>query len=135
MLDKLRARAARHPNLTLALITLAALAPFLAKPFNLHDVGTGDSPDEKIGPKYDTPTLLGVYRVNSYLHDGRAKTLLDVLTTCNHGDRHGVTSHLKKEELADLVAFLKSLPYEPPPEDTPNTVEHRVKLKPVTEPK
>lgn len=37
MLDKLRARAARHPNLTLALITLAALAPFLAKPFNLDD--------------------------------------------------------------------------------------------------
>ena len=37
MLDKLRARAARHPNLTLALITLAALAPFLAKPFNMDD--------------------------------------------------------------------------------------------------
>ena len=31
MLDKLRARAARHPNLTLALIALVALAPFLAK--------------------------------------------------------------------------------------------------------
>jgi cytochrome c peroxidase len=107
----------------------------MKKPFRLHDVGTGDGADEKIGPKYDTPTLLGVYRVPSYLHDGRAKTLLDVLTTCNKGDKHGVTSHLKKEELDDLVAFLKSLPYEPPPEDTPNTVEHRVKLKPVTEPK
>ena len=107
----------------------------LKKPFNLHDVGTGDGADEKIGPRYDTPTLLGVYRVPSYLHDGRAKTLLDVLTTCNKGDKHGVTSHLKKEELEDLVAFLKSLPYETPPDETPNTVEHRVKLKPVTEPR
>jgi len=37
MLDKLRDRAARHPHLTLALITLAALLPFLAKPFNIDD--------------------------------------------------------------------------------------------------
>jgi hypothetical protein len=37
MLDKLRAQSARHPNLTLALITLAALVPFLAKPFNMDD--------------------------------------------------------------------------------------------------
>ena len=37
MLDKLRAQAARHPNWTLALITLAALLPFLAKPFNIDD--------------------------------------------------------------------------------------------------
>jgi len=38
----------------------------LTKPFKLHDVGTGgDDPTEKIGPKYDTPTLLGVYRHRS----------------------------------------------------------------------
>jgi len=37
MLDKLRAQAARHSNLTLALITIAALLPFLAKPFNIDD--------------------------------------------------------------------------------------------------
>lgn len=37
MLDDLRARAARHPNLTLALITLAALMPFLARPFSIDD--------------------------------------------------------------------------------------------------
>lgn len=37
MLDKLRAQASRHPHLTLALITLAALLPFLAKPFNIDD--------------------------------------------------------------------------------------------------
>lgn len=99
----------------------------LAKPFKMHDVGTGgDDPLEKIGPTYDTPTLLGVYRHASYLHHGKAKSLVDVLTKFNPNDRHGKTSHLKKEELDDLVAFLKSLPYELPPEETPNTVQYRV---------
>jgi DNA-binding beta-propeller fold protein YncE len=98
----------------------------LKKPFKLHDVGTGkDDPSEKIGPKYDTPTLLGVYRSAPYLHHGKAKTLLDVLTTCNKGDKHGKTSHLESKQLDDLVAFLKSLPYEKPPSETPNTVPHR----------
>jgi YVTN family beta-propeller protein len=99
----------------------------LEKPFNLHDVGTGgDDPSEKMGPKYDTPTLLGVYRTAPYLHHGKAKTLLDVLTVCNKEDRHGKTSHLKKEELDDLVEFLRSLPYEKPPDETPNTVKYRL---------
>lgn len=98
-----------------------------AKPFNAHDVGTGGDKRERMGPKYDTPTLLGVYRMNSFLHDGRAKTLHEVLTTHNAGDKHGTTSHLKPAEVDDLVAFVKSLPYETPPEQTPNTVEHFLK--------
>lgn len=98
----------------------------LKKPHKLHDVGTGlDDPLEKMGPKYDTPTLLGVYRSAPYLHHGKAKTLLDVLTTCNKDNKHGKTSHLKKEHLDDLVAFLKALPYETPPDETPNTVKDR----------
>jgi YVTN family beta-propeller protein len=102
----------------------------LKKPFNLHDVGTGnDDPSEKIGPKYDTPTLLGVYRSAPYLHHGKAKTLRDVLTTCNKDDKHGKTSHLKDDELDDLVEFVKSLPYETPPDETPNTVKYRVPRK------
>jgi hypothetical protein len=99
----------------------------LQKPFKLHDVGTGnDDPSEKMGPKYDTPTLLGIYRTPPYLHHGQAKTLHDVLTTCNKEDKHGKTSHLKKEEIDDLVAFLESLPYEKPALETPNTVKYRV---------
>jgi YVTN family beta-propeller protein len=100
-----------------------------AKPFNVHDVGTGDAPNEKMGPKYDTPTLQGVYHAGAWLHDGRATTLHEVFTVHNKADRHGVTSHLKKEELDDLVAFLKSLPYEEPPSVTPNTVKMRTELK------
>ncbi len=99
----------------------------LQRPFKLHDVGTGkDDPSEKIGPKYKTPTLLGVYRTAPYLHHGRAATLLDVLTTCNKEDRHGKTSHLKPEQLEDLVEFIKALPYELPPLETPNTVKYRL---------
>ncbi|MFM9960083.1 MAG: hypothetical protein ACKV2Q_02535 [Planctomycetaceae bacterium] len=81
----------------------------------LHDVGTGRSdPSEKMPLKYDTPTLLGVYRSAPYLHDGSAKTLRDVLTTNNVGDKHAKTSHLTASQLDDLVEFLKALPYEDP---------------------
>jgi YVTN family beta-propeller protein len=99
----------------------------LHKPFKLHDVGTGlADPTEKIGHWYDTPTLLGVYRTRPYLHDGKAKTLYDVLTICNKEDKHGRTSHLKPGQIDDLVEFLKSLPYERPPDETPNTVNYRL---------
>jgi YVTN family beta-propeller protein len=99
----------------------------LKQPFNLHDVGTGtEDKSEKMGPKYDTPTLLGIYRTAPYLHHGKAKTILEVLTVCNKEDRHGKTSHLAAGDLDDLVAFLQALPYEYPPTTTPNTVEQRV---------
>jgi cytochrome c peroxidase len=85
------------------------------KPFRLHDVGTGgDDPTEKLGTAYDTPTLIGVYRSAPYLHDGSAATLREVLVERNRGDRHGRTSHLARDEIDDLVEFLKSLPFEAP---------------------
>ncbi len=83
--------------------------------FVLHDVGTGEEdPSELMGPKYDTPTLLGIYRSAPYLHHGKAATLEDVLTTANKEDRHGTTSQLTSAEVSDLADFLKSLPYEDP---------------------
>jgi len=85
------------------------------KPFRLHDVGTGRSdPGETLGPKYDTPSLLGIYRSAPYLHHGEAATLKDVLTTANPRDEHGQTSHLSAAQIDDLVEFLKSLPFEDP---------------------
>ena len=86
-----------------------------AKPYHLHDVGTGDDdPTEKMGPKYDTPTLLGVYRTGPYLHHGKAQSLAEVLTKYNRHDRHGKTSQLTAGQVADMVEFLKALPYEDP---------------------
>jgi YVTN family beta-propeller protein len=99
----------------------------LEKPFKLHDVGTGRiDKSERMGTKYDTPTLIGVYRTAPYLHDGSALTLRDVLTTQNKKDQHGKTSNLSTSDIDDLVQFLKSLPYETPPEVTPNTVPYRL---------
>ena len=83
------------------------------------------TPARRWAPKYDTPTLLGVYRTAPYLHHGKAPTLRDVLTTCNKDDKHGKTSHLKEARNRRSGAFLKSLPYEMPPDETPNTVKYR----------
>ena len=81
----------------------------------LHDVGTGTSdPTEKMEPAYDTPTLLGVYRSAPYLHHGKAKSLEEVLTNLNPDDQHGKTKQLTKAQIADLVEYLKCLPYEDP---------------------
>lgn len=134
---KLTPEAARGKNLFYAAETKCATChggPYfcdstLTKPYKVHDVGTGESPREKMGPKYDTPTLHSLYRTGPYLHDGRAKTLRDVLTTCNPADKHGKTSHLTPTEVDELVAFLKSLPYELPPDETPNSVPFRLKKK------
>lgn len=83
--------------------------------FIRHNVGTSvDNPGEKMGPEYDTPTLLGIYRTAPYLHHGKAQTLEEVLTVYNHDDKHGITSQLSKQEIADLAEFLKALPYEDP---------------------
>ncbi len=83
----------------------------------MHDVGTGDGtddPTEKLGPEFDTPTLLGLYRSAPYLHHGKAKSIEEVLTTQNKNDKHGQTSHLNEKQIADLVAFIQALPYESP---------------------
>jgi YVTN family beta-propeller protein len=98
----------------------------LTKPYKLHDIGTGnDDKSERMGTEYDTPTLLGIYRTAPYLHHGKAQTLHEVLTKYNAQDKHGKTSHLDATKVDDLVAFLKALPYEAPPEMTPNTVPYR----------
>ena len=59
--------------------------------------------------RVDTPTLLGVYARAPYLHDGRAATLREVLTTHNANDLHGRTSGLSAGELAALEAYLQTL--------------------------
>ncbi len=73
----------------------------------MHNVGI-ITPNEPDG-RYDTPTLVELWRTAPYLHDGRALTLRDVLTTFNKEDLHGSTSKLSEQELEDLIAFLKSL--------------------------
>jgi cytochrome c peroxidase len=56
-----------------------------------------------------TPTLIETWRTAPYLHDGSAATMREVLTTRNSGDLHGRTSHLKKEQIDDLLEYVLSL--------------------------
>ena len=72
-----------------------------------YDVGTG-TPLEPTS-EYDTPRIVEVWRTAPYLHDGRAATLREVLTTFNPDDQHGRTSELTGQQLDDLLAYLKSL--------------------------
>ena len=88
----------------------------------VHDVGTFTTASGgRLGgplPGLDTPSLFGLWDSAPYLHDGGAATLLDVLTTRNPGDRHGVTSSLAPDQLEDLIAYLLSLDGSPADEAT-----------------
>ena len=44
-----------------------------------------------------------------YLHDGSARTLEEIWTVFNPHDRHGVTNDLSKDELNDLIEYVKTL--------------------------
>lgn len=67
-----------------------------------YDVGTAIT-EEKL---FDTPALVEVWRTAPYLHDGRATTIMEVLTKFNKDDKHGVTSSLNPDQLKDLAAYV-----------------------------
>jgi len=72
-----------------------------------YDIGLG-KPGESVR-LFDTPTILENWRTAPYLYDGRANTMLDVLTLHNPQDRHGKTRSLATNELQDLMEYLLSL--------------------------
>jgi len=73
----------------------------------VHNVGilTPLEPDGK----YDTPSLVEVYRTAPYYHDGRSATLKDALTKDDPEGKHGNVKDLTPQEIDDLVAYLLSL--------------------------
>jgi DNA-binding beta-propeller fold protein YncE len=73
-----------------------------------YDVGTR-GPLDRPNDTFYTPTLIETWRTAPYLHDGSAATMREVLTTRNSGDLHGRTSHLKKEQIDDLLEYVLSL--------------------------
>lgn len=70
-------------------------------------VGTRAATDAS--DEFDTPHLLGIAASAPYLHDGRAKTLEELWTLYQTNDLHGVSSYMNKQQLNDLVEFLKIL--------------------------
>jgi cytochrome c peroxidase len=73
----------------------------------LADVGTGKPTDRS--PLVDVPQLTNVALAAPYLHDGSARTFEEIWTVFNPHDRHGVTNDLSKDELNDLIEYLKTL--------------------------
>ena len=53
--------------------------------------------------------LRTAWRTAPYLHDGSARTLEEIWTVFNPKDTHGVTNDLQKDELNDLIEYLKTL--------------------------
>ena len=74
---------------------------------SMVDVGTGKATDRS--PLVDVPQLNNVVLSAPYLHDGSARTLEEIWTVFNPHDRHGVTNDLSKDELNDLIEYLKTL--------------------------
>ena len=58
---------------------------------------------------FDVPHLNNIYESAPYLHDGRADTLEEIWTRFNPKDEHGVTNDMTKDQLNDLIEYLKTL--------------------------
>jgi len=70
------------------------------------DVGTAKRTDNS--GLLDTPQLINVALTAPYLHDGSAKTLEEIWTVFNPEDKHGRTNDLTKDELNDLIEYLRT---------------------------
>ncbi len=71
------------------------------------DVGTRQTLDRQA--KFDVPHLNNIYDSAPYLHNGMAATLEEIWTVFNPRDTHGMTNDLTKDQLNDLIEFLKTL--------------------------
>jgi len=70
------------------------------------DVGT-KKPTDNAG-LFDTPQLTNTALTAPYLHDGSARTLEEIWTVYNPEDKHGRTNDLTKDELNDLIEYLRT---------------------------
>ena len=72
-----------------------------------RDVGTQHALDRQ--GLFDVPGLNNIYDSAPFLHNGMADTLEEIWTRHNLYDRHGVTNDMTKDQLNDLIEFLKTL--------------------------
>ncbi|MFQ5792530.1 MAG: hypothetical protein ACE5JI_18825, partial [Acidobacteriota bacterium] len=73
------------------------------------DVGTKSWLDDEHHDLFDVPHLNNIYETPPFLHDGRAETLEEIWTTFNPDDQHGYVNDMTKDQLNDLIEYLKSL--------------------------
>lgn len=69
---------------------------------DVYDVGLVDQSENK---EFNPPSLRGVSQRSSFLHDGRAKSLRDVLEKVRHPNE----TKLTREEIDDLLEYLRGL--------------------------
>jgi len=72
-----------------------------------HDVGTQEKLDRT--GNFDVPHLNNIYDSAPYLHNGIASTLEEIWTVYNPYDKHGVTNDMTKDQLNDLIEYIKTL--------------------------
>ncbi len=73
----------------------------------MMDVGTSTKYDTS--QSWDVPQLQGVWMRAPYLHNGDAMTLEGIWTKFNPHDKHGYTSDMNKNQLNELIDYLKTL--------------------------
>jgi YVTN family beta-propeller protein len=73
----------------------------------IRDVGTRMKLDRET--HFDVPHLNNIYDSAPYLHNGIAETLEEIWTVHNPYDSHGVTNDMTKDQLNDLIEYLKTL--------------------------
>jgi len=72
----------------------------------LFDVGTRRATDS--AGLFKTPQLTNIAMTAPFLHDGSARTLEEIWTIYNPEDKHGRTNDLTKDELNDLIEYLRT---------------------------
>lgn len=72
-----------------------------------HDVGTQAYFDTNTD--FDTPHLSNVYAKAPFLHDGRCYSLEELWTRHNPYDLHGAANDMTKQQLNDLIEYVKTL--------------------------
>jgi cytochrome c peroxidase len=73
----------------------------------IHEVGLDEPGTRYRG--HNPPSLRGTYDKDPYLHDGRSKTLHDLLKGPHSPDNVTGLGELTDQELDDLVEYVKSL--------------------------
>lgn len=72
-----------------------------------HDIGTKLQFDRE--KDFDAPHLNNIYDSAPYLHNGISETLEEIWTKYNPYDQHGITNDMTKDQLNDLIEYIKTL--------------------------
>ena len=72
-----------------------------------RDIGTKMWLDRE--SDFDVPHLNNIYDSAPYLHNGISETLEEIWTRFNPYDQHGISNDMTKDQLNDLIEYLKTL--------------------------